>query len=170
MIKLAETYVDSQHNIVATVSANHLSNLTGTIALASDPEGNIIIAYTTNDSGVYTITETNASAFTGKSFRITTVLVSGTGVNVNPYIFLSNTGGSNYTLLMAFQTSNAFQNLAMAMSTSVSFHQAPTIIPKAPPKPVSYLFYIILGVVIAAVIAIAAGVMYSISRKKKKNQ
>lgn len=161
---------DSQHNIVATVSANHLSNLTGTIALASDPEGNIIIAYTTNDSGVYTITETNASAFTGKSFRITTVLVSGTGVNVNPYIFLSNTGGSNYTLLMAFQTSNAFQNLAMAMSTSVSFHQAPTIIPKAPPKPVSYLFYIILGVVIAAVIAIAAGVMYSISRKKKKNQ
>lgn len=151
-----------------TITMHHLSNLTGFIAVTSDPEGNIFIAYTTNDSGIYTITESNATAFVDTSFRITTTLVSGPGVNVNPYIILENNGGNNYTLLAAFQTSNSFQNLVMTMSTSISFHQYSRVVPSIPTKPVSSTIYIIIGVVIAAALAIAVALIYT-NRKKKKN-
>ena len=151
----------------ATVTKYGMTNLTGPVAIASNPDANIFIAFTSNVSGQYTISLTNTSAFKDPVFNhITTILVSASGVNNDPSIYLSNTGGQNYTVIMAWHSTTPFQNMVWAMNTTYSFQQVPVHLPTSS---TSVLLYIIIGVVVAAVVIGAVSALY-ISRKKKSGK
>ncbi|MCL4480294.1 MAG: hypothetical protein M1113_02260 [Candidatus Thermoplasmatota archaeon] len=158
----------SNLKVVATVTDYGQTNLTGQIAIASDSAGNVFIAYTYNVSGQYSMYLTNSTPLKDPKFaRFPTLMVTSSEISNYPSIYLSNTGGNNYTVLFAWHSVTTFQNMVWAMKSTYSFQQSSITLP--PAKSTSDLLYIIVGVVIAAVVIALISLLY-VSRKKKPNQ
>jgi hypothetical protein len=157
----------TSHNIVSTIDMAKQSNITGNLSLATNSVGNIFLAYTTESAGTYSILVSNATFLVQSTFKKVTLLASGSSINDNPMIYLENTGGSNYSLLVVWHTATSFQNLVMVMNTTISFEQYGTLrTPAAPPSNYTDLVLLIIGIVVAAVIISVIAVVYT---RKKNN-
>ncbi|MGC8514869.1 MAG: glucodextranase DOMON-like domain-containing protein [Thermoplasmata archaeon] len=156
----------SSHNVVSTIDRDKQSNITGNLSLATNSVGNIFVAYTTESAGTSSILVSNATFLVQSTFKKVTVLASGSS-NDNPMIYLENTGGSNYSLLVVWHTATSFQNLILVMNTSISFEQYGTLrTPSTPPSNNTVLILLIIGIVVAAVIISVVAVVYT---RRKNN-
>lgn len=160
----------SNHNIVSSIDMAKQSNITGNLSLSTDSVGNIFLAYTTESAGTYSILVSNATFLVQSTFKKVTVLASGSSINDNPMIYLENTGGSNYSLLITWHTATSFQNLIMVMNTSISFEQFGMLrVPPTPPSNNTGLILLIIGIIVAAVIISVLGVIYTRRKNRIKN-
>ena len=157
----------SSHKIVSTIDMPKQSNITGNLSLSTDSVGNIFLAYTTESAGTYSILVSNATFLVQSTFKKVTLLASGSSINDNPMIYLENTGGSNYSLLVVWHTATSFQNLIMVMNTTISFEQFGTLrIPSTPTSNNTDLILLIIGIVVAAILISVIAVVYT---RKKNN-
>ncbi len=152
-----------------SIERGNQSNIDGVVSIGSaGNSGNLFVLYATNSSSQYTIFMSNATAFKDSAFKPTVVMVSATGVNDNPYIYLDNTGGSNYTVLVAWHSTTAFQNMVWAMMSSYSFAQntGPAKAPSPASSPFNIAIILIIVIAAAAIGAVLVAYTYYIKRKR----